>query len=959
MLQSSKSLYLVDLINQTIARSDKNPRRITLRATWRLLVTSMFLVGHSLSFALTSDPAQPIVTETHIIAAHDTIPRLCTAPTVRAQTSGAWSDPTTWSTHQVPASEDRVWIPPDVTVIYDQHNDTEIDCIEIARHGELRWATDQTTRLRVTNLQVLPHGALTIGSADAPIAGHHQAEVIIRDVPLDVVGQDPAQYGNGIHVFGAMSVHGATLDRTFMRFAREAHAGDATLELEHAPVGWKPGDRLLIPDTRQIAFRKKQKFISQAEEPTVLDTVGTSVTLSAPLQFDHAGPRDADGQVGPIELRMLPHVGNLTRNVIIRSTRLTDTAKTAYCMGSQNVNDAATCVTRGHVMLLSRAALDIRYARFENLGRTTTDALHNTTFDADGQVLSIGLNQIGRYAIHLHHVMGPVNPTNTGYQFTLLGNVVEGTLKWGITVHDTHYGLIKDNIVYDSQGASIATEDGSESFNVFERNFIVHTKAGDPEQILESPRRGGVLSNRKLFGATRDGFWFSGANNYVRDNVVANAPDFAYNYNGYYLTPHQPIPNFRGAHMETDATVHTALPVLESARNEAYGATGQGLWVTWSRGCCSVRRYTEVSLFKDYRIWHVNHSGAEFYHDNRNTLDGFILRNDPAVSAQSQGGSVRFNRGFHFANPSYENGQTIFRNIDMQGFNVGIRLPLRPEDGSDEPNVTILEDSYLKNYVNIEEGLPNIDHKETIIRNVKTDPLNIPALAGQPAQPTAIHMRYALSRFTKLVDRTSRTYVVDFNGIPGHDFEVYFEEQAPDYPIPPPPDFKGRLVGCPESNLTNQQCLATHGVAVAGIVAPCLERDGEANCAAARARAAALGIKGLVFFANGSGGNGQDSDPPSEGSSPNAAPVAVDDTASTPGTPVQINLTGNDQDADNGVDPGSITIVEGPRHGAVTVHPDGTVTYTPNRTDSFTYTIRDASGAISNKGTVIIQFESQ
>ena len=83
-------------------------------------------------------------------------------------------------------------------------------------------------------------------------------------------------------------------------------------------------------------------------------------------------------------------------------------------------------------------------------------------------------------------------------------------------------------------------------------------------------------------------------NNYVRSNVVANAPDFAYNYNGYYLTPHQPIPNFRGANMATDSTIHVALPVLESANNEAYGATGQGLWadvVTWVLWQC-------VSLYR-------------------------------------------------------------------------------------------------------------------------------------------------------------------------------------------------------------------------------------------------------------------------------------------------------------------------------------------------------------------------
>jgi len=586
--------------------------------------------------------------------------------------------------------------------------------------------------------------------------------------------------------------------------------------------------------------------------------------------------------------------------------------------------------------------------------------------------------------------MGPVNPSNTGYQFQLIGNVVEGMLKWGIDVHGSHYGLIKDNVMYDGQGAAIVTEGGSESFNVFERNFVVHTKAGDQEQVLESPKRGGVFSTRKLFGTTRDGFWFSGMNNFIRDNVVANAPDFAYNYNGYYLTTDQPIPNFRGANIATDSTIQRALPVLESARNEAYGATGQGLWATWSRGCCNVGRYTDVSLFKDYRIWHVNHSGAEFYHESRNTLDGFILRNDPAVTAQSQGGSLRFNRGFHFATSSYENGQTIFRNIDMQGFNVGIQLPFKPQDGTDEPNITLLENSFLKNYVNIEEGLPNIDRKETVIRNVITEPLNIQGVSGQPGQPTAIHMRYSIGKKPNLVDRTSRTFVFDFNGVSGNNFEVYFEEQAPDYPVPPPPDVNGRLVGCPESGLTNQECMDRHGVAVAGVVAPCLALDGEASCGSARARAAALSIQGLVFpignsnrapiaqispnnasgewpllltfsaanstdpdgsivsyawnFGDGNTGSGEqvthtfqdagtfvveltvtDNDGATgrgttsvivTGSTQNTDPVAVDDAARTSGgTSVTIDLLTNDRNGSGGLDPGSVTILNGPTQG--------------------------------------------
>ena len=458
MLPRSHHTRLADLVNQPLLSTRLGPRSPLSRAAWGLIVIGMLWLGSTLGFTPTPAHAQtdqPTVTETHIITPHDSIPRLCTAPTVIAHSSGAWSNPTTWSTNQIPAAEARVSIPSNISVTYDQHSDVEIDCIEIAENGVLHWSTNQSTRLRITHLQVLPHGTLTIGSVTAPIASEYQAEVIIRDVPLDVTSQDPAQYGNGIQVFGTIQIHGAAMDRTFVRFAQETPATGSSLELAQVPAGWQSGDRLLVPDTRQIPFRKNLKFVSQAEEPTVSDIVGASVIVNTPLQFDHLGPRDANGQVGAIEQGMLPHVGNLTRNVVLRSARLAETAKAAYCMGAQNVNEAFSCVTRGHVILLHRATVDLRYAHFENLGRTTNESLNNTSIDVNGNVTAIGLNQVGRYSIHLHHVMGPANPANTGHQFTLLGNVIEGFLKWAIAIHDSHYGLIKDNIAYDGQGAAI------------------------------------------------------------------------------------------------------------------------------------------------------------------------------------------------------------------------------------------------------------------------------------------------------------------------------------------------------------------------------------------------------------------------------------------------------------------------------------------------------------------------
>ena len=80
----------------------------------------------------------------------------------------------------------------------------------------------------------------------------------------------------------------------------------------------------------------------------------------------------------------------------------------------------------------------------------------------------------------------------------------------------------------------------------------------------------------------------------------------------------------------------------------------------------------------------------------------------------------------------------------------------------------------------------------------------------------------------------------------------------------------------------------------------------------------------------------------------NAAPVAVDDTATTPeDTATTIAVLANDTDA-NG-DTLTVTAVTTPAHGTAAINANGTVTYTPAANyagaDSFTYTIGDGQGA--------------
>lgn len=87
-----------------------------------------------------------------------------------------------------------------------------------------------------------------------------------------------------------------------------------------------------------------------------------------------------------------------------------------------------------------------------------------------------------------------------------------------------------------------------------------------------------------------------------------------------------------------------------------------------------------------------------------------------------------------------------------------------------------------------------------------------------------------------------------------------------------------------------------------------------------------------------------------------SAPAAEADQATTPrGAPVTIPVLDNDSDP-NG-DPLAIENVTQPAHGSISVHPNGTITYTPDPgfsgSDTFSYTVCDGSGNCATTSVII------
>ncbi len=676
---------------------------------------------------------------------YDTIPNFAFNPTLVSVQDGPWSSPSTWSLGRVPEAQDIIVLHHQVT--YDSQTGI-VDVIGIYGGASLRFRTDRSTKLQVGVLKVFEGGTLTIGTSATPVAPTVTAELIIRNRPLNLT-TDPDQFGTGLLSHnGTVTMHGAVKAPTFVRTAAEPRAGHTTLSLEQPVSGWRVGDRIFVPDTRQVHPDNwfNQNWPLQMEERGIqsISADSRTITLSSALSFDHRGARNADGTPTVLSngIKLLPHVGNLTRNVIIRS---------------ENPSG-----TRGHTLFTLRSAVNLRYVQFQDLGRTKAEPLHATT------------NHIGRYPLHMHQLWGPVNPSNTGYQFQLIGNAINDSMKWPIAVHGSHFGLIRQNVIYGGSqltGAGIAVEDGSETENLFEENFVANIR-GDI-----NPRNSGPSTEAgSTPGSAAECFWAAGFNNRFVNNVASgcrNPTQQIVSGPGWkFIVPAAPFtarnPLFRGADMtnytQTRAVTPQYQPILEFRSNEVYGLAADGL-TAWQLGLDGDPGVMPESLIKDFRVWHTYEGAIYNYPANRMTIEDLVYRIDPAVTVYWQsafqcgdyrnlditvrGGSIH--AGSIFGGCVDPLGTYRFENIDAVTRNhaFGFETPATPGTQQDRPpsGVTM------------------------ILRNN-----TIRAWPGQPLR--TIEMDHNLSRGNSQPGDNYDVLVFDYQGQVGNDFQVYFGVQA-------------------------------------------------------------------------------------------------------------------------------------------------------------------------------------
>ena len=621
-----------------------------------------------------------------------------------AVNSGSWFDPATWANGEVPGEGASVVVPHGTTVTYDQESEASIFTVRV--DGALEFSTETDTFLEVDTLLVAPSGSLTIGTIDEPVPADINAVIQIADNgPIDV-SWDPQLLSRGVISHGAVEIHGVE-KTSHLKVDVDPLQGDTSLTLQEVPEGWQVGDSIVLHGTHLLpANRDSDGEIpdSSYEDETLTITAinGNSIEFEPALAFDHDSPRD--------DLKAF--VANFSRNVTIQT---------------ENADELPPS-QRGHVLFMHSDDVDVRYAAFEELGRT--DKSFRSVDVNDVENVQSDTNVQGRYSLHIHRA----GVDNLDDPAILIGNTVTGSPGWGIVHHDSN-ALINDNAVFGAYGAAFVAETGNETGR-WANNIAIQLGGAD---VLA---KDGADTHAFDLGRNGVGFWFQGRQVEAVGNVAASAPSgqgYVYNSRGQgfgVINPDASTSNLSDAlRYEDETQAQTYQPAIQSFYGNTSIATQFGLYITkpgpnqghdvrseltgfyaWEVAIGAEIEYTSHYILTDFDIVGTRnpgqHGGRNFgiglgsnTHDftiNGGTIDGF----DYGVHLRKEGAFATdllsdFNYNFvdlEIINSDtddffrLDSGDRILSSDDLIDREVSYITDINPNDyiiSFDDPNVTL------------------------------------------------------------------------------------------------------------------------------------------------------------------------------------------------------------------------------------------------------------------------------
>jgi hypothetical protein len=403
---------------------------------------------------------------------------------VRSVRSGPWSSADTWEGGTVPKAGARVQIQSGHAVVYDLNSDRLIRSVHIA--GTLSFATDKDTVLNVGLIKIqpgddaqeegfdceahpadnepgMPRPALEVGTPNRPIDAKHKATIRLHWFE----GMDKQSCPAIVCCGGRMDFHGAPMHHTWLKLGATAKKGNDTVKCAEVVTDWRPGDNVIVTATQLEPDGTRHRpgarnRLACTEERIIRTVDGAKIVLDKPLEFDHMGEGEYRAEIA-----------DLSRNVVVES--------------------ADPAGVRGHTMYHRGSAGSISYAEFRRLGKEGV---------------------LGRYSLH-YHLVGD----------TMRGSSVIGASIWDsgnrwLTIHGSNYLVVRDCVGYQSVGHGFYLEDGTEVYNVLDRNLAVQAFQGKalPKQALPFDQNEGA------------GFWWANSLNTFTRNVSCENDRYGFRF---------------------------------------------------------------------------------------------------------------------------------------------------------------------------------------------------------------------------------------------------------------------------------------------------------------------------------------------------------------------------------------------------------------------------------------------
>jgi hypothetical protein len=456
--------------------------------------------------------------------------------------SGNWSDASTWKPARVPKKGDRVLVSRGTHVRFNVKEKAVVRLVQVV--GTLEFARDRDTELNVGLLTIQhtdecsEHGfacefegadegpktpadqwpSLIVGTQDSPIPAKFTARIRLHFLK----GMNPKDAPAVACCSGRMELHGSPLSRTWVKLGADLAEGARKVTLSEEVSGWQVGDEVIVTASNRASggssFRASSRNPKQAqtEQRTITAIEGTTVTLDAPLKFVHFGSGEFRSEIA-----------NLSRNVIIES--------------------ADPKGVRGHTVYHRFSKGGISHARFAHLGKEGV---------------------LGRYSIHYHLVGDTMRGSSVQG-----ASIVDSHNRW-VTIHGTQYLVVRDCIGYQSVGHGFFLEDGTEVYNLLDRNLAVQSFQGKrlPEQVLSFDPNDGA------------GFWWANGLNTITRNVTTENDKYGYRYDMQKRSnfdTNLPIRQPDGSEKVVDVRT---LPIWRFDDNEAHAEGFYGMLVAANGG---------------------------------------------------------------------------------------------------------------------------------------------------------------------------------------------------------------------------------------------------------------------------------------------------------------------------------------------------------------------------------------